>query len=421
MIFSVTAYSDASASAEASLAPGLRWKRVSIPITFSNSLLKPNPALRPDSDIQGAIRRSLDAWETAANIEFQVNWSDKLSVSPAGNAGDGTSLVTIAQTPENLLIFGGDAADVSARTRVFFNRRNEISEADVVLNPYQQFSTDGAPGTFDFESTLTHEIGHLLGLEHSTVLGATMSEQQGKNGTFNLSNFSARTLSEDDVSQIRAIYGAKDDADCCGALDGKISLANLKSAKSFKVWLEEAETGRVAAGGRLGTDGSFIFKGLRPGGYLLYAQDGAGNFSGQFLGDVEIAKGKTSSVLRKITPAAKDFDVQFTGLNGQLSKLALPLSGGKTYQIYIGGKNLSPEDFKIGATSPYISVSSGNATKYDYGREVSVFSVEIRSLPETPAGEYTLYLQKSDGRIEFLNGRLAVEKIAGPGNPASFE
>jgi hypothetical protein len=284
LIFSIAAIADAPQFAEAAKAPELRWRKVTIPISFSNSLLKPHPAIRPDSDIQGSIRRSLDAWEAAANIEFQVNWTDKLSISPAGNAGDGTSLVTIAQTSENLLVFGGDSDEISARTRVFFNRRSEISEADIVLNPYQQFSTDGSIGTFDFESTLTHEIGHLLGLEHSTVVGATMNEHQGKNGTFNLSNFSPRTLSEDDISQIRAIYGAKDDADCCGALDGKITFSGSKTHKAFNVWLEDAETGRVIAGTKINSDGSFSLKGLEAGKYRIYTQDSNGFFAGQDLG-----------------------------------------------------------------------------------------------------------------------------------------
>jgi hypothetical protein len=421
LIYSITAAADAPQLAEPAKTPELRWKKVTIPIVFSNSLLKSNPAIRPDSDIQGAIRRSLDAWEAVADIEFQVTWSDKLSVSPAGTAGDATSLVTIAQTPENLLVFGGEADEISARTRVFFNRRNEISEADIVLNPYQQFSTDGSIGTFDFESTLTHEVGHLLGLEHSTIVGATMNEHQGKNGTFNLSNFSPRTLSEDDISQIRAIYGAKDDAECCGAIDGKLTLAGSKTPKAFNVWLEDAESGRVMTGTKVNSDGSFLLKGLSAGKYRIYTQDSAGNFAGQDFGEIEVVKGKTTSLLKKITPVAKDFDVQFTGFNGQLSKLAIPINGGKSYLIYIGGKHLNPEDFKIGTTSPFLTVSNSNITKYDYGKEVSVFSVEIKSLPETPVGEYTIFLQKSDGKIEFLTGCLAVEKFANSWNTITFD
>ncbi|HEY0458523.1 MAG TPA: matrixin family metalloprotease [Pyrinomonadaceae bacterium] len=420
-IFTVTTVADAPISPEPLKTPELRWKKVLIPVAFSNSLLKANPAVRPDSDIQEAVRRSLDAWEAAANIEFQVTWTDKLSVSPAGNTGDGTSIVTIAQTTENLLVFGGDAVEIPARTRVFFNRRGEISEADIVLNPYQQFSTDGSIGTFDFESTLTHELGHLLGLEHSTVPGSTMNEHQAKNGFYQLSSFSPRTLSEDDIVQIRAIYGAKDDEDCCGAIDGKLTLSNVKTAKNLKVWLEEAQTGRVSFGGRLNADGSFLLKGLQANKYRLYTQDFAGSFAGQFVGEVEVVKGRTTSFLKKITLAAKEFDVQLTGFNGQLSTLAIPINGGKSYVIFVGGKNLSPEDFKVDTTSPFFSVSSGNFAKYDYGKDLSVFSFEIKSLPETPAGEYTFYLQNRDGKIEFLPATLTVEKFANPWSSLAFE
>src|SRR5215203_4912703 len=421
LFFTIAVFADAPLVPEAGKTPDLRWRKVTIPVAFSNSLLKSNPAIRPDSDIEGAIRRSLDAWESVANIEFQVTWTDKLSVSPSGSAGDGTSLVTIAQTPENLLVFGGDSDEISARTRVFFNRRNEISEADSVLNPYQQFSTDGSLGTFDFESTLTHEIGHLLGLEHSTVVGATMNEHQGKNGTFYLSNFSPRTLSADDITQIRAIYGAKDETECCGTLDGKLALAAGKAPKAFNVWLEESETGRVIAGTKINTDGSFLLKGLQAGKYRIYTQDSAGNFAGQDLGEVEILRGRTASFVKKITPALKDFDVQFTGFNGQLSKLAIPINGGKSYLIYIGGKNLNPEDFKIGTTSPFFTVSNSNLTKYDYGKDISVFSVEVKSAAETPVGDYTIFLQKSDGKIEFLTGNLSVEKFVNSWNAGGFD
>lgn len=421
LFLTITSFAGVPELAGTGKTPDLRWKKVVIPIAFSNSLLKVSPAIRPESDIQGAVRRSLDAWEAVANIEFQVVWTDKSSVSPAGNAGDGTSLITIAQTPENLLVFAADADDISARTRVFFNRRGEISEADIVLNPYQQFSTDGAIGTFDFESTLTHEIGHLLGLEHSTVPGATMNEHQGKNGVFNLASFSPRTLGEEDITQVRAIYGAKDDENCCGTLDGKINLTSGRTLKTINIWLEEAETGRIFVGTRLNADGSFQLKGLPANRYVLYAQDSTGGTAGQNLGGIEISKGKATSFQKKIALAAKDFDAQFIGLNGQLSKLAVPVNGGKSYQIYVGGKNLDPEDLKIGTTSPFFTVSNGTVTKLDYGKDISVFSFEIKSTSETPAGEYTIYLQKADGRTEFLTGSLSVEKFVNPWNSISFD
>ena len=80
-----------------------RWRERTIKIVVSTSLTKSNSNIKDDSDVVGAIRRSLQAWQDDANIEFQVETSDKQSVSPSGVSGDGVSLITIAATPENIV------------------------------------------------------------------------------------------------------------------------------------------------------------------------------------------------------------------------------------------------------------------------------------------------------------------------------
>ena len=126
-------------------------------------------------------------------------------------------------------------------------------------------------------------------------------------------------------------------------------------------------------------------------------------------------------LIKKITTSARSFDVQFTGFNGQLTKLAVPVNGGKSYQIYVGGKNLNPEDLKVGANSPFINVTAGNYTKLDYGKDLSVFSFEVKINSETPPGEYSIYLQNKDGATDFLIGNLTVEKFANPWSNYIFD
>lgn len=397
----------------------LRWKTKIIPIAFSTSLTAPNSSFRLDSDIAGAIEKSLAAWEKAADIKFQVVWIDKQTVSPSGKSGDGISLVTIAPTAENLQLFGGNAQEVSARTRIFFNRRGFITEADIVLNPYEQFSTDGAIGTFDFEATLTHEIGHLLGLEHSSVTGATMHEQQGKNGVYNLPGYSSRTLAEDDAAGIRALYGANlSDENCCGTIGGKISHSNGRPAKDFQVWAEEAKSGRVMAGVLTDADGGFRIEGLQTGRYKIYAQDNARkaekSFSAEEIGEIDVAKGRTQNLLRKLKSDARHFNVQYTGFNGQISELAVPISGGKSYVIYIGGKNLEADKISIGFNSPHLSVNPKSTLNHDYGAGVSVVSFEVRVDEAIPFGEYSFFVRTKNRETQFAVGGLTVETFVNP-------
>ena len=135
----------------------------------------------------------------------------------------------------------------------------EIVEADIAINPHPigadgtplQFSTDGTPGTYDLESTLMHEIGHFLGLDHSNVIGSTMQPHQGVNGTYRLPAFTGRTLSEDDRSRVLSLYGSTEGMrEGLSAIEGKLTNSSPGGypvpLQGAHVWVEESGSGRVS-------------------------------------------------------------------------------------------------------------------------------------------------------------------------------
>jgi hypothetical protein len=131
-----------------------------------------------------------------------------------------------------------------------------------------QFSTDGSTGTYDLEATFTHEIGHLLGLDHSSVLASTMQSHQAFNGTFGLPALTERTLSEDDRQRVRSLYGSKQRL---GRIEGRLIDNRLPNTTSpldaVNVWAENIATGKVVASGLTTEDGSYRLEGLMPGQY----------------------------------------------------------------------------------------------------------------------------------------------------------
>lgn len=402
----------------------LRWKSAVIRIAISSSLLRDNPNVKRDSDVTGAIRRSIEVWSRVANVELVQRTSEKQSASPVGPTGDGVNLVTIAPTAENVLLFAKDPENAAATTRVFYNGRGVITEADIVLNPYQQFSTDGTPGTFDLESTLTHEIGHLLGLPHSMVLGSTMHENYGKNGVFGLQNIGQRTLSFDDVAAVRALYGARDDVECCGVIDGQLSPVN-RQIRNVQVWIEDA-TGRVHGSAKVGSDGAFRFSGLLAGRYKVFAQDVGRAKTGiavQEVAEAAVSPGEVTSIHAKLSaPVARGVDLTHVGLNGQLAEMAPGFSSGRTYILYLGGQQLDSGHVSIGFSTPYITVLPQTTRAHDYGDSISVVSVEIRLAPGLPAGEYTVYVESERGDRRAVVGALAVDNSSIPvSNPQIFQ
>ena len=390
----------------------LRWKGRALRIAVSLSLVEPNSNIKTDSDVLGAINRSVQAWRGVADLDIQIDFSDKLSVSPSGVSGDGVSLITIAQSPENVLLFSKDPLATSAKTRVFYSGKGFITEGDIVLNPFQQFSTDGTFGTFDLESALTHEIGHLLGLRHSSVLGATMSDSLSKNGTFGLADFGARTLAENDIAAVRELYGVNTDGDaCCAVIAGKLTTQSGRAAKNLRVWAEESKTGRVVAQSDAGVDGAFRLGGLPAGNYAVFWQkddDTAASPIGA-LGAYKIEKGETRTLSEKIVLSRSDVKLSYVGVNSQLTDSAVTLGAGREYMIYLGGKNLDPRKVAIEFNSPFFTVMQNSLSEQNFGEGVSVINLVISVHPETPAGVYSIFVTGRDGSISSLIGALNVQ------------
>jgi hypothetical protein len=388
----------------------LRWKGKTIKIAVSTSLTRFSPNIKSDSDVLGAVRRSLDAWAKAADLDLQFEVSEKQNVSPNGPAGDGVSLITIAATAENILFFGKDTESASAKTRIFFNRRGVITEADIVLNPFQQFSTDGTFGTFDLESTLTHEIGHLLGLHHSGVLGATMAESFAKNGTMGVIDFGPRTLAASDIGAIRELYGAPaEDLNCCSSISGRLLISAGRPAKGLQVWAEQIGSGRVMGQSDTAADGTFRIGGLPAGDYFVYWKTKdvtPGSSMGEFR-NIRLEVGEDKTINETISVRSSGVELQYLGLNGQLADYGISLAGGRSYIVNLGGKNIDPASLHISFGSEFIRISQ-LPTVQEFGEGVSGISFGITVDPQIAAGQYSIFVSDEKGAGSSLIGALSI-------------
>lgn len=176
----------------AAWAPGTppgTWPAARQPVSF----VLASPASR---DLGAAAAAELDVavrtWTRPACSGFRARYG---GASQVGAADDGVNAVIIHDDVWPAELVPG----AIAQTIVHVDPNGDLRDADIHLNAVDwRFSLDGAPGTLDARSILVHELGHALGLGHSSDARATMAP--------NGSGLRWRSLERDDVEGLCSLY-----------------------------------------------------------------------------------------------------------------------------------------------------------------------------------------------------------------------
>ncbi len=402
----------------------LRWTNTTITVALSSSLSAPPANIKSGSDVVEAARRALRRWSDAANIQFVIQENSPLqTLSPLG-AGDSVSLITVS--PANSAEFS--STNRPGRSRIFFSSSGSISEADVALNPnpdpsnFVLFSTDGTPGTYDLESTFVHELGHLLGLDHSGAVGATMQPRQSRNANNRFTT--NRTLSDDDLAGIRSIYGRRN-SQPVGSVAGRVNYG-----AGAHVWVEKADTGRIAGSSITRSDGSYRIDQLPPGNYRVnveYLDDpvvaaeitpSRGPYTGiggqpafrTAESQASVAADTTTTLDLNVQLGAPAFNLRALGIDGVAPNVASTIAAGGTYRLYIGGDNvdqIAANNFTV--LSPFMRIEpASRVVESGFPTPYPVVSFNLIVTDSAKYGDYSVRAQNG-AEVNYVVGGLALD------------
>lgn len=214
-----------------------------------------SPQIANGSEFQ-AVQSAFKTWQNVSTASVSFQYNGTTTIPTVGE--DGLNVVTFVDGSVPL------GSETIAATFSFFNVDGTgslvIKEADIAFSTSVDFSTSGEPGKYDIQSVATHEIGHLLGLDHSALLSSVMSPY-GAAGQLD-----ERTLSYDDMAAVTWLYPNGLDS----SITGTITSGGLAIFGAHVVALDT--NGNAVASTLSFPDGSYEIDYLPPGLYRLYAE-----------------------------------------------------------------------------------------------------------------------------------------------------
>ncbi|HEX8169715.1 MAG TPA: matrixin family metalloprotease [Thermoanaerobaculia bacterium] len=326
-----------------------------------------------DSRAQMMVDRAFAAWTSLpdANIRFE---SRGLVANATAARSDGRVVVSVADD-----LFANQGA--LALTTYTFDDAGRFTDADIQVDP-SLFK-----GTFNAQMALEHEVGHVLGLDHSAVLSAVMYPFVG-------SGTDVAPLDSDDRIAIAQTYPRKDPTLTGATLQGRVYGDSGAVFGAQVVALNER--GEPVATALTAVSGEFTLAGVPTGRYRLYAEplDGpvdarclqgmwrrasSTSFPTQFFAGppIEVESGKVYGNLSVNTAGAAHLNPRWIGATPagsnslSLSTMPLTLRPGQNVTIAVGGDGFTSGMTEFEVLNPALRrvsgfVWDGNYVKADF-------------------------------------------------------
>jgi hypothetical protein len=265
------------------------WRTSAFPI---NLTIDGNSSVAFQNEIQTAVNTwnaeplTLDPWGATPTVAADDFTKDNYLTKWGDLGGDGKQEVVVDGDGSILSDFGLVPASINGFGEsggIIRNGEAEIQDMYLLIN--------GSRTNFDRQATAVHELGHTLGLAHSTVGfaidkdGALLPELEAEVPTmhpFGISTNDRQSLEADDVASLGELYPAPLFATSTGTITGTVTRcgsgdpvlgANVRAINKDDRTIQLTQVTGIDGA----TDGSYTIHGVPPGEYDVVVEPLSGD------------------------------------------------------------------------------------------------------------------------------------------------